>query len=151
MPRIRHRSPRAAGHLASGLRLWVAVCLCWLAGVQLVMPTLGAMHQVVHHVGAPAPEAGHAAHAPAAPQAQPAAHAHGGALTLSHLFDGHSAADCQVFDQMALGVGLTASPWAWAAPVPLHTPNWTAQALLLRKSPALFFARGPPALDARQG
>jgi hypothetical protein len=117
--------------------------------MQLVMPTLGAMHQVVHHVGAQAPD--HTAHARATAPAQPAVHAHGGALSLSHLFDGHSAADCQVFDQMALGVGLTASPWAWHAPAPLHAPNWTAQALLLRKGPALFFARGPPALDTRQG
>ena len=144
---IRPLPPRTAGRPAAALRLWVVVCLCWLAWAQLLMPTLGAMHQVVHHVGA-SPQAG----APSAVQVQPGAHSHGdGALTLAHLFDGHSAADCQVFDQMATGVGLLAVPWTWVAPAPLHTPNWTAQALLLRKSPALYFARGPPALDTHQG
>lgn len=140
------RRTRALALPAAGVRVWVLLLACWLAVLQLAVPSLGLMHQVVHHVSAPALAAGSTT-ALAASDGEQAASPAGEAQAhdaLLHLFDGHSAADCQLFDQMALGLAVLVTPWHWDAPPPVHHAFWTTQALLLRKSPALFFARGPP-------
>ncbi|WP_157667811.1 hypothetical protein [Comamonas serinivorans] len=155
-----HPARRAVALPRAGVRAWVMALAGWLAVLQLVVPSLGLMHQVVHHVGEPvattargtvatAPDitatAFTQADASAEPAADPAPARTVAGHSALHLFDGHSAADCQLFDQMALGLAMLVTPWHWDAPPPVHHAHWTTQALLLRKSPALFFARGPPA------
>jgi len=117
-------------HPAQGwARPWLAGLALWLCLMQWFTPTLGLMHQVLHHAGN---------HAPAAQMAE----AHPDART--PIFSGHSSADCQLFDQMALGSALPVPPMPLALVPAVVKAAWSVQALLLRQSPALFFARGPP-------
>ena len=161
------RSPRATGqHQWLQLRGWVVACLLALALLQVLMPALGLMHRVVHD-HAPAALAG----APSQLQADvggaqfatrlawghadaSAGAGAGDALATSEngdsqslaqrLFDGHASADCQLLDHLLLGVGVLPVLLAWMAPAPLMRTLWSVQALLLRKSAALFQARAPP-------
>lgn len=163
--RMAHHQPtRSAG---SGplppLRAWVLACLLGLALLQLLMPTLGLMHRVVHNHAASALTSGSASPntaghlLPAQLSASlPNAEADTGAgeaavadTSDSHtlaqrLFDGHASTDCQLLDHLLLGVGVLPVLLAWLAPAPLMRALWSVQALLLRKSAALFHARAPP-------
>ena len=144
MPQLRLRTQPGPRKQPAGLRPWVLICLLWLAVVQVCVPTLGAMHQVVHQ----SDRMGPAAAQRWAPQPL-ATHATAPSTQLddfsARLFDGHSSADCQLFDQMTSGAGLLPSVASLPlVSLPVHHVPWSVQALLLRKSPALFFARGPP-------
>lgn len=129
---LRHASPLIdwLRHPAQGsARPWLVRLALWLCLTQSLMPTLGLMHQVLHHAGNQAP-ATQAAEAP--PDSR------------LPIFSGHSSADCQLFDQMALGPVLPTPPVPMALVPVVAKAAWSVQALLLRQSPALFFARGPP-------
>lgn len=141
----------------AGLRAWVKALMGWLLVLQLVVPALGLMHQTLHPVpqhrllmnalASPSAQATQMAHAGQSAHAGRSGHDHSsiaqeGFLTL---FGEHTEVDCQLYDQMAVGVALLATPWHWAPPPPVRHAGWNVQAGLLRKSPALFFARGPPA------
>ena len=118
-------------HPAQGrARPWLLGLALWLCLMQWFTPTLGLMHQVLHHGGSAMAASIDGAEAE---QESPAP-----------MFDGHSSADCQLFDQIALGLALLAPPMALALVPALRKAAWSVQALLLRQSPALFFARGPP-------
>ena len=100
----------------------------WLVLAQMVLPVLGHMHAQAHGMAAAQADA-------APPQSSPA---------LQDLFGMHSKLDCQTFDHQAFGQPMTAS--VPALPLAAYAPVMVAalQALLLRQSPALYFARGPP-------
>ena len=157
--RMAHHQPsRSAGSRPlPPLRAWVLACLLGLVLLQLLMPTLGLMHRVVHNHAASAlmsgspGTAGHLlpaslANAEADTGAGEAAVADiGDSHTLAQrLFDGHASTDCQLLDHLLLGVGVLPVLLAWLAPAPLMRALWSVQALLLRKSAALFHARAPP-------
>ena len=110
-------------------RAWLLGLALWLCAMQWLTPTLGLIHQVLHHGGA---------------VAVVDVDRVDGEVLAEPLFDGHSLADCQLFDQMALGVALTASSVPRVLAPAVVKAAWSVQALLLRQSPALFFARGPP-------
>jgi hypothetical protein len=133
--------------------VWLLACAVALS--QLLMPTLGAMHQVLHHASlSPTPAAwatqrADEAEAASASDANVNANANAGIetptlRTAGHLFDGHSAADCLAFDQVALGIGVWAQVWQWASSPPERHASWTLRAWVLRSSAALYWARGPP-------
>lgn len=114
-----------------GLRAGVLHCLLALCALQAAMAVLGQMHQIAHGPLPPAALAAGDDDAPVADQAW---------------LGTHTAGDCQLFHHHALGLGepvlvnaLLASSYA-----PLR--NARLAAVLLRQSPALFFARGPPHL-----
>lgn len=128
---LRHRSPLIdwLRHPAQGrARPWLVGMALWLCLMLWLTPTLGLMHQVLHHAGSHAPTAQSAE----APDSR------------TPIFSGHSSADCQLFDQMALGTALPAPSLPLALAPLVAKAAWSVQALLLRQSPALFFARGPP-------
>ena len=109
----------------------VRMLAMWLVLAQVLLPVLGHMHAQVHG-------SAHAAGVDAAampPQTNAA---------LQDLFGAHNKLDCQTFDHQAFGQPVMGAvpvlPLAAYAPVMLAT----LQALLLRQSPALYFARGPP-------
>ena len=140
MPHLRLRTQPGPHARPAGLRPWVLICLLWLAVVQVCVPTLGAMHQVVHQS-----DGRFGTEQRWAPEAHTAASPVSVADVGARLFGGHSSADCQLFDQMTSGAGLLPSVASLPlVSLPVHHVPWSVQALLLRKSPALFFARGPP-------
>ena len=151
-PALRHLNPvrplQSAGlSQLQQLRAWALACLLGLAVLQVLMPTLGLMHRVVHdHANGTAtgPRQFRAdlAHLPAQAEAQ-ANQADGHALA-QRLFDGHASTDCQLLDHLLLGVGVLPVLLALLAPAPVMRALWSVQALLLRKSAALFQARAPP-------
>ncbi|GAB2815897.1 hypothetical protein GCM10027276_16050 [Comamonas piscis] len=116
--------------------------LCWLCFAQLCLPLLGKLHDISHLY----PKAV----AAAAGLQDAAAERASGDDNLSNgygvhgLFGKHSEADCQGFSHMALGAGLLCQ--ALQAPLlrGVQETAPTVLAILLRQSPALFFARGPP-------
>lgn len=116
--------------------------LCWLCLAQLCLPLLGKLHDISHLY----PKAV----AAAAVLQDAAAERASGDDNLSNghgvhgLFGKHSEADCQGFSHMALGAGLLCH--ALQAPLlrGVQETAPTVLAILLRQSPALFFARGPP-------
>lgn len=110
-------------------RPWLLGLALWLCLMQWFTPTLGLMHQVLHHGGNAVAVATDGA---------------GGEDAVAPMFDGHSSADCQLFDQLALGLALPAPPMPLALVPAVRKAAWSVHALLLRQSPALFFARGPP-------
>lgn len=123
------------------VRLWVLIALLWLAVLQVGVPMLGAMHQVVHQSHG----LGSGSASASVRWAPDVADAAAPLEFSARLFGGHSAADCQLFDQMSSGAGLLPSvPSQPIVSLPMQHAPWSVQALLLRKSPALFFARGPP-------
>ena len=150
-PALRHLNPvrplQSAGlSQLQQLRAWALACLLGLAVLQVLMPTLGLMHRVVHHHASSAafdarPLQADLAHLPE--QADIAAQDDGHSLA-QRLFEGHASADCQLLDHLLLGVGVLPVLLALLAPAPVMRALWSVQALLLRKSAALFQARAPP-------
>ena len=147
-----HRTPATPSAHARPLRAWVWLLACAVALSQLLMPTLGAMHQVLHHASLSPTPAAWAAQRAGEAEATSATDANANAgietptlRTAGHLFDGHSAADCLAFDQVALGIGVWAQVWQWASSPPERHASWTLRAWVLRSSAALYWARGPPA------
>ena len=110
-------------------RRWVLACVrilaVWLVLAQMVLPVLGHMHAQAHGMAA----------AQASVESSPAS---------QDLFGVHSKLDCQTFDHQAFGQPMHSS--VAVLPVAAYAPVMVAalQALLLRQSPALYFARGPP-------
>ncbi|MEJ5150405.1 hypothetical protein [Comamonas sp. MYb396] len=135
-----------SAHAPRPLRGWAMALLCWLCFAQLCLPLLGKVHDISH------------LHARALQTAALTATASAGERDSSDtvvspghgahdLFGKHSEADCQGFSHMALGAGLLCD--ALQAPLlrAVQEAAPTVLAILLRQSPALFFARGPPSLS----
>jgi len=119
-------------HPAQGrARPWLLGLALWLCLMQWFTPTLGLMHQALHHGGNAVALSIDSAAVEEEDIAAP-------------MFDGHSPADCQLFDQMALGLALLSPCIPLVLAPSVRKAAWSVQALLLRQSPALFFARGPP-------
>ena len=118
-----------------GLRAGVARWLLVLCAMQAAMALLGQMHQIAH------------APLPLAVPANGAAVDSGNekATTGNSWFGAHTAGDCQLFQHHALGWGglMLAMLVLACSYAPLR--NARLGSVLLRQSPALFFARGPPA------
>lgn len=120
--------------------------LCWLCFAQLCLPLLGKVHDISHFHARALQTAALTATASAGERdgsdtvVSPGHGAH-------DLFGKHSEADCQGFSHMALGAGLLCD--ALQAPLlrAVQEAAPTVLAILLRQSPALFFARGPPSLS----
>ena len=114
-------------------RRWALSCArivaVWLVLAQIVLPMLGHMHEQAHGMAAAQVDA------VAMPQSSAALH---------DLFGMHSKLDCQTFDHQAFGQPMVASEPALL--LAAYAPVMVAalQALLLRQSPALYLARGPP-------
>ncbi|MEG0973547.1 MAG: hypothetical protein RSD82_07560 [Comamonas sp.] len=108
----------------------VRVLAAWLVLAQVLLPVLGHIHAQVHNSARAA-------------GAEVTSVAEGGTV-LPDLFGAHSKLDCQTFDHQASGQPL-ASPLL-TLPVVAYAAVMVAAlyALLLRQSPALYFARGPP-------
>ncbi len=103
---------------------------------QCCLPLLGKLHEFSH---GPA-----AVSVAVITQADDASLPDHGTSGLQDLFGQHSSADCQWFGHMALGyalLGHDAQPQLLV--MALHQAS-ELYALLLRQSPALYFARGPP-------
>ena len=157
-PALRHVSPAPALQTTGQrqlqqLRVWALACLLGLALLQVLMPTLGLMHRVVHdHASGMAagtqPLQVDQAHLPVqadiSEQADAIAEQGDGHSLAQRLFDGHASTDCQLLDHLLLGVGVLPVLLALLAPAPVMRALWSVQALLLRKSAALFQARAPP-------
>ena len=151
-PALRHLNPvrplQSAGlSQLQQLRAWALACLLGLAVLQLLMPTLGLMHRVVHdHAisGATGNWQIKAELARTPVQVDGVAEQDDGHALAQRLFDGHASTDCQLLDHLLLGVGVLPLLLAVLAPAPVMRALWSVQALLLRKSAALFQARGPP-------
>ena len=150
-PALRHLNPVrlqfAGQRQLQQLRVWALACLLGLALLQVLMPTLGLMHRVVHDHAVSGATGNRQikaelAHVPA--QADAVAEQDDGHSLAQRLFDGHASADCQLLDHLLLGVGVLPLLLAVLAPAPVMRALWSVQALLLRKSAALFQARGPP-------
>lgn len=145
-----------------------AVCVRWLlacCALQVFMAMLGQMHQVAH-----APRAGAAleawkndAGAPSLPVpgiAQAAADGSWPAADkkvagnpvadspatsgIERWFRAHGSADCELFHHLALGPAMAGVATALHTFLFAPVRNACMGAVLLRQSPALFFARGPP-------
>ena len=119
----------------------------WLVLALLAVQTLGAMHAVVHGLGhgeAHAYDMVHGAGHADAHSAGPMGHPHSALLDL---FTGHgNAGDCQLFDQVSHGDGLThAAVPLLAAPVPVFLFQYFQGEAVARWA-TLFDARGPPYL-----
>ncbi|NMM79434.1 hypothetical protein B2J86_00560 [Acidovorax sp. SRB_14] len=103
----------------------------------LLAPTLGQMHRVLH-----------GAHLPGAvsSSAASALQAAGGdtASFVSILFAGHSPAECQLLDQLALGDGPHGAAPALLHPLPEAWPGAGPQPHLRVRRIAAFQARAPP-------
>ena len=135
-----------SAHAPRPLRGWAVALLCWLCFAQLCMPLLGKLHGI-SHLYARALQA-----AVVATSSATAGERDGSDTVVSpshgvhDLFGKHSEADCQGFSHMALGAGLLCD--ALQAPLlrAVQEAAPTVLAILLRQSPALFFARGPPSL-----
>ena len=151
----------ALGHLVRhsvgrGLRgVGAQAALVWLLLALVLAPTLGRLHQISHgrtldrvHAGQataqqhkPSPAAMLAA---AAPTARPAA----APLSSPGLFDllagQHSAADCLLLDQLALGDALYSLPTVVAAPLLAQAPPAPPADRVGVVHVTLFHARGPP-------
>jgi hypothetical protein len=118
--------------------------VCWLCLAQLCLPLLGKLHDISHlyakAVAAVVVLQDAAAERPSSDAS--ASNGHG----MHGLFGKHTEADCQGFSHMALGAGLLCH--ALQAPLlrGVQEAAATVLAILLRQSPALFFARGPPSL-----
>ena len=117
--------------------------LCWLCFAQLCMPLLGKLHDISHLYARALQTAAVSATASAAERdssdtvVSPGHGAH-------DLFGKHSEADCQGFSHMALGAGLLSHSLQAPLLRAVQETAATVLAILLRQSPALFFARGPP-------
>ncbi len=135
-----------SAHAPRPLRGWAIALLIWLCLAQLSMPLLGKLHDI-SHLYARALQAAVLASSSTTVGERDSSDTvvipgHG----VHDLFGKHSEADCQGFSHMALGAGLLCEG--------LHAPLLravqdaapTVLAILLRQSPALFFARGPPTL-----
>lgn len=117
--------------------------VCWLCLAQLCLPLLGKLHDISHLY----------ARALATVALQPLDSERCGtdpAVSTGHgvhdLFGKHSEADCQGFSHMAMGAGLLSHSLQAAMLGTVQEVAATVLAILLRQSPALFFARGPPSL-----
>ena len=119
-----------------GLRAGVARWLLVLCAMQAAMALLGQMHQIAH---APLPLAVPANNGAAVDSGNEKA------TTGNSWFGAHTAGDCQLFQHHALGWGglMLAMLVLACSYAPLC--NARLGSVLLRQSPALFFARGPPA------
>ena len=119
-----------------GLRAGVARWLLVLCAMQAAMALLGQMHQIAH---APLPLAVPANNGAAVDSGNEKA------TTGNSWFGAHTAGDCQLFQHHALGWGglMLAMLVLACSYAPLR--NARLGSVLLRQSPALFFARGPPA------
>ncbi|MCD2167421.1 hypothetical protein [Comamonas koreensis] len=136
-----------SAHAPRPLRGWAVALLCWLCFAQLCMPLLGKLHDI-SHLYAGALQAAVVATSSASAGERDGSDSvvvpgHG----VHDLFGKHSEADCQGFSHMALGAGLLCD--ALQAPLlrSVQEAAPTVLAILLRQSPALFFARGPPSLS----
>ncbi len=121
-----------AGRRHSHAELRIAVpawLLGWLMVALVGMQTLGAMHAVAHGVPSGSSESAQL-HSP-----------------LQDLFSGHGGnADCQLYDQVSHGDGLTSAvPPLVAAPVPVFLFQYFQGEAVARWA-TLFDARGPPSL-----
>ena len=121
-----------------GLRAGVARWLLVLCALQAAMALLGQMHQIAH---APVPLAVLASTA-----ATNSDNDIEKAASNDSWYGAHTAGDCQLFQHHALGWGgiLLCSVLLACSYAPLR--NARLGSVLLRQSPALFFARGPPHL-----
>lgn len=148
-----------------GLRVVGAqAALVWLLLALVVAPTLGRLHQVTHgstldrvHAGqlllalqAPTQAQGLGLPMPARPPTLAAAPAQpaGAAPASPGLFDllagHHSAADCLLLDQLALGDALVSIPMVVPAPVLAQAPPAPPADRVGVRHITLFHARGPP-------
>lgn len=135
---LRGLNPLHPSTTLQGLRPWARLCLWWLCVAQLCLPLLGKLHDISHGA-APAPVAVVMTVA-MAEQGMDAARPSG----LKDLFGPHTAGDCQWYGHLALAGGLPVCDAALPVLAPALSLAPVLQALLLRQSPALFFARGPP-------
>ncbi len=137
VPIVLYRLLSAPTALAPALPAWrrkawacVHVLAVWLVLAQVLLPVLGHMHAQAHG-------GMRAAAADVLGVEQ-------NSTTLHDFFGAHSKLDCQTFDHQAFGQPISGAvpvlPLAAYAPVMVATLH----ALLLRQSPALYFARGPP-------
>ena len=153
---------RSAGRRGGGPRgvaqhLSAQAALVWLLLALVLVPTLGRLHQVVHgdsldrvHAGpARLAPALHSLHTPRQTDAAAAAAAAASAPARGHgvfdrLLGTHTAADCQLLDQLALGhalhaVGVVLPPLVPALAPHLHRADATGAWAVTQ-----FQARGPP-------
>ncbi|MEJ5125060.1 hypothetical protein WH367_03305 [Comamonas sp. MYb21] len=134
-----------SAHAPRPLRGWVMALLCWLCFAQLCLPLLGKVHEISHLHARALQTAALMATAPAGERDSSdtvVSPGHGG----HDLFGKHSEADCQGFSHMALGAGLLCDALQAPLLAAAQEAAPTVLAILLRQSPALFFARGPPSL-----
>ena len=148
-PALRHLNPmrplQSAGQSQlQQLRAWALACLLALAVLQVLMPTLGLMHRVVHDHASGSATGQRPLNANLPAQAEARVDEASGHSLAQRLFDGHASTDCQLLDHLLLGVGVLPVLLALLAPAPVMRALWSVQALLLRKSAALFQARAPP-------
>lgn len=150
-----------------------AVCVRWLlacCALQVFMAMLGQMHQVAHapRAGAALEAWKNDAGAPSLPVpgiAQAAADGSWPAADkkvagnpvvdtpvadspaangIERWFGAHGSADCELFHHLALGPAMAGVATALHTFLFAPVRNACMGAVLLRQSPALFFARGPP-------
>lgn len=122
---------QADGRLRAVWARWLWCC----CALQLCMALLGQMHQVVHapHLGAQQLAADAQRTAGDAP-----------ANDLDRWFGAHGSNDCELFHHLALGPAMACAATALHTFLCAPVRNACMGALLLRQSPALYFARGPP-------
>lgn len=119
-------------------RLSAQAALVWLLLALVLVPALGRLHQVVHGTALDRIHAGSVALADA-PAAREAGHG-----LLDVLVPNHTAADCQLLDQLALGHAVPAAcvalpPLAPAQVPPTHHADATGAWPVVQLR-----ARGPP-------
>ena len=135
---LRCAQPR---HAAGQLRGWARAWLVWLCLAQCALPLLGRVHDLVHPAGAMALAISSATPADGAADAL-------ATLAPNDGFGHHSAAECQWFKHLALGYALHGGDAGVQITVFAPLQNVVLAGLLLRQSPALYFARGPPGSPA---
>ncbi|QMV72473.1 hypothetical protein HS961_06275 [Comamonas piscis] len=133
-----------SAHAPRPLRGWAVALLCWLCFAQLCMPLLGKLHDISHLYARALQAAVVATSSASAGERDGSDSVVSPGHGVHDLFGKHSEADCQGFSHMALGAGLLCH--ALQAPLlrGVQETAPTVLAILLRQSPALFFARGPP-------
>lgn len=115
--------------------------VCWLCLAQLCLPLLGKLHDISHP---PTKAAAAVVLQDAAAERVSSDGMTSSGHGVHDLFGKHSEADCQGFSHMAMGAGLLSHDLQAAMLGAVQEAAPTVLAILLRQSPALFFARGPP-------
>lgn len=161
------RARQANGRVRAVWVRWLLAC----CALQVFMAMLGQMHQVAHAPGARAAwktgtdalslpvrgiakaaadgsltAAEKAAGDPAAgdPAAGDPATGDPAVSGIERWFGAHGSADCELFHHLALGPAMAGVATALHTFLFAPVRNACMGAVLLRQSPALFFARGPP-------